>query len=226
MKELKLAIFDLAGTTVLDKNGVAQCLQKALGQNGLSITFEDANEVMGIPKPIAIEALLKKYRKTGNVSNVHQEFMGLMQSYYESSDEVVEIPGAASAFAELREMGFKIALDTGFDRKTTDILLSRMPWTGLIDDSITSDEVAQGRPFPEMIFELARRAEVKPKAVMKVGDTPSDLQEGESAGVGLNLGVLSGAHTREQLEVYAHDALISSVADLPSFLRKRYKHEE
>ena len=51
-----------------------------------------------------------------------------------------------------------------------------------------------------------------------VGDTRSDLEAGANAGVGWNIGVLSGAHSREQLEELPHTALINSVADLPEVL--------
>ena len=52
--------------------------------------------------------------------------------------------------------------------------------------------------------------------VTNVGDTVLDLQAGQNAGVRFNLGVLSGAHTREQLEREPHTYLLSSVAELPA----------
>jgi len=52
--------------------------------------------------------------------------------------------------------------------------------------------------------------------VAAVGDTVLDLQAGANAGVRWNIGVLSGAHTRGQLEAVPHTVLLPSVADLPS----------
>ena len=40
--------------------------------------------------------------------------------------------------------------------------------------------------------------------VANVGDTVSDLQAAHNAGVGISVGVLSGAHTREQLARGGH----------------------
>ena len=53
---------------------------------------------------------------------------------------------------------------------------------------------------------------------MNIGDTPSDLLSGRAAGVVLNLGVINGTHTQEQLEDYPHDKLLGSLAELPAFL--------
>ena len=51
--------------------------------------------------------------------------------------------------------------------------------------------------------------------VASVGDTVSDLEAGANAGTRWNIGVLSGAHSREQLATAPHSALIDSVASLP-----------
>lgn len=56
------------------------------------------------------------------------------------------------------------------------------------------------------------------RQVMTVGDTVLDLQAGYNAGVGLNVGVLSGAHQRAQLEQQPHSHLIASVAELDRLL--------
>ena len=59
--------------------------------------------------------------------------------------------------------------------------------------------------------------EMEPYTV-KVGDTPSDLQEGTRAGCGMVVGVTSGSHTEEELKGHPHTALIGSVRDLPGLL--------
>jgi phosphoglycolate phosphatase-like HAD superfamily hydrolase len=54
-----------------------------------------------------------------------------------------------------------------------------------------------------------------------VGDTALDLQAGFNAGVGWNIGVLSGAHDRETLAAAPHTHLIASVAALESVWHER-----
>ena len=214
MKRYKLAIFDLAGTTVQDDNTVGKCLQDALSAVGVSASIEEVNAVMGIRKPVAIKMLLDKHGAEGDVEAIDADFRQRMIETYKTSPEVREIPGATNTFRVLKEMVIRVAVDTGFDRETTDVLLSRMGWGDLVDDSITSDEVEQGRPHPDMILELCRRAGVTPDQVIKIGDTPADIGEGFSANVGLNVGVTYGTHTEEQLQGLAPDALLSEIGDL------------
>ena len=57
-----------------------------------------------------------------------------------------------------------------------------------------------------------------PALVANVGDTTSDLESAARAGVRWNVGVLSGAHTREALERAPHTHIIQSVQELLAVL--------
>jgi len=49
----KLVVFDMAGTTVQDGEGVVnRALRTALAGYGVTVTFDDVNEVMGLHSPI------------------------------------------------------------------------------------------------------------------------------------------------------------------------------
>jgi phosphoglycolate phosphatase-like HAD superfamily hydrolase len=54
--------------------------------------------------------------------------------------------------------------------------------------------------------------------VINVGDTPLDLQAGSNAGVRGVIGVLTGAHEREDLQREPHTHIIESVAEIPSLI--------
>jgi len=77
-----------------------------------------------------------------------------MKAYYVSALEVREMEGAAETFRILKSVGIKVALDTGFSRDIVDVILHRLSWdTGdLLDATVASDEVQNGRPYPDMIY--------------------------------------------------------------------------
>jgi phosphonatase-like hydrolase len=128
------------------------------------------------------------------------------------------MPGAAATFEWLRGKGVKIALNTGFDRVTTDLIIDAVGWgSGVADTIICGDDVTLGRPAPYLIFRSMEATGVTSvHQVMCVGDTVLDLQAGRNAGVRYVIGVLSGAHKKAQLEKEPHSHLIDSVAALPS----------
>ncbi len=224
MKPIELVVFDLAGTTVKDNKDVHRVLQRALAGFDVSISIEDANAVMGIPKPVAIRALLEQ-RYHGSlpitenwISEIHEAFVDSMISFYKNDPGVGEKIGVSETFRKLKENKLKVVVDTGFDRQIVDALLARLGWVenNLIDASVASDEVAKGRPHPDLIFKAMQLTGVSDaRCVTKVGDTVSDLQEGTAAGCGLVIGITTGAFSEEELRKENHTHLIK---DIPALL--------
>jgi phosphonatase-like hydrolase len=225
MSIIELVVFDMAGTTVRDDETVNRCVRAALEQAGLFVTPAAVNAVMGIPKPEAlrllIERSLERERLRDRVDEIHRDFVNRSLRFYRSDPSVVEVRGAGRVFELLKDAGIRVALNTGFDRAITDVILERLGWldSPLIDATISSDEVARGRPSPDMIIALMNSLSIAgPQQVAKVGDTPADLEEGHNAGCGLVVGVVGGSHARGELELYPHTHLIDSIADFPGLV--------
>jgi len=220
---IKLIVFDMAGTTVEDNQNVAQALQHALNGFHYKVTLEDANEVMGYPKPVAIRSLLKKYggeEVAANdqlVSEVHDQFVKLITFYYRESEGIRAKEGAEDLFLQLHEMGIKVALDTGFSRDIATAIFERLGWVEgtHFDVSITSDEVANGRPYPDMIYKAMEQLGISSvDEVAKVGDTHSDLLEGNAAGCKYVIGITTGAYSEEELSKEKHTHLIKHLHEI------------
>ena len=223
VEETKLVIFDLAGTVIEDAGQVPLAFTSALGNHEIEVTSDSIREMRGASKREVIQRFVER-RQGGSRADVlaqteeiYNSFRSTLARMYEK-DGVREIAGATEVFTWLQQRGVRVALNTGFDRTITELLLNSMKWDGdLINAVICGDDVAQGRPAPYLIFRAMEMSGVNSvHQVANVGDTVLDLQAGQNAGVRHNIGVLSGAHTKEQLEREAHTHLLSSVAMLPS----------
>ena len=222
---IKLAVFDIAGTTVADEHAVATAFRNAFESYGYAdISEEDVKPLMGYKKPIAIRMVLDKLGVEEDltlVEDIHDEFVGEMLDHYEYSEDVKAMPQAENVFLQLKEKGIKVVLNTGFSRNIADVIVSRLQWKerGLIDDYIASDEVEAGRPQPFMIQTLMERAGITDaKEVIKIGDTEVDVNEGRNAGCSLVIAVTTGAFTKEQLEEYHPDYIIDDLSQLPALI--------
>src|SRR5262249_45339894 len=154
------------------------------------------NSVMGLPKPLAIRTLVEQSQQAGSllpqVDAIHADFVERMDRFYAEDPAVCEVPGASEAFAILHRNRIKVALNSGFSRQIIATIVRRLGWEqkSIVDATIGSDEVARGRPHPDMIERLMADLGVRDrKAVVKVGDTPADLEEGTTAGCGRVVGV-------------------------------------
>lgn len=216
MKNIRLVVSDIAGTTVHDGGEVAQAFSAALADHGIEASSAQINAVRGASKREAIATLVApKYgNDASRVQAVYAGFKNHLQRLFTRVARPVQ--GAPQTLAWLRERGIRIALNTGFDRDITDILLDALQWRAVADTVICGDDVKVGRPAPYMIFRAMEQTGTSDvRQVLNVGDTVSDLQAAYNAGVAVSVGVLSGAHSRSQLAAEPHTALIGSVADLP-----------
>ena len=226
MKAIKLAVFDLAGTTIKHKLEVHTALVEAFESEGIEITLKDANDAMGISKPVAIQQILEEKGIASSeqkINIIHDQFLDNIKTYYEESNDVEEKEGASELFQWLRNRNIKVTVDTGFGRKTTDVVVKRLGWLdkGLIDFSVASDEVEKGRPYPYMIQKAMKHFNVEdPGQVIKIGDTPVDLQEGYNAECQLNIGVLDGAYEKEELLKFPHTHLVGNILDIKEIIVK------
>lgn len=222
-KAYQLAVFDIAGTTVKDRDYVAIAFIEAFQHYGIDLQVKEISPLMGFKKTDAIERVLidKQVVHTVNViEDIHNHFVNAMVSFYATAHEVEPLPGAEDIFRLLHEKGIRVALNSGFPRVIVDAIVDRLGWmeNGLIDGYIASDEVEMGRPFPIMIHQLMKQFGVEsPAAVIKIGDTMVDIQEGRMAACGLVLAVTTGAYTREQLAEYSPDHILDSLDEIRQY---------
>ncbi len=221
---IKLAIFDMAGTTVRDFDNVHEALQEALSYENIIVTRDEVNAVMGMPKPVAIEILMKKELPVKQVTKslidkVYSRFELIMIDFYKTDPHVTEKDGAEKLFRLLKSKNIRVGIDTGFSRAIADTIIERLGWVEkqLIDFSVTSDEVSKGRPHPDMVFKAMDYFQISdPADVMKVGDTASDMEEGRNAGCRYVVGITSGAFTENELLKTPHTHLVSHLSEIPA----------
>lgn len=219
----QLAVFDMAGTTINDRDEVYRVLREATEREGARYSDETFQRYMGTEKFYAIGNLLREggIEPTEDVHNKAWEWFRaeLARTYKENPP--TPLPGVEDMLAGLREKGIKIGLTTGFAREIVDIILTAMGWdTGVIDTAVAGDEVEHGRPQPAQILAVMDKLGVADKAaVISLGDTESDVRSAQNAGV-TSVGVLTGHLSREDFERLGADHVLESAADLPSIIGK------
>jgi len=217
MQDIELVVFDLAGTTVHDDGQIREAFTAALAEEGVKPDAGQIRSVRGASKRQAILTLLPPGPDLKDrAARGYARFCDQLGQQYRAHG-VRPVQGAQEVFAWCRGRGIHVALNTGFDREITNLVLSSLGWSkGVVDVKVCSDDVAQGRPAPYMIFRAMEATRViSVFRVANVGDTVADLQAGNNGGVRCNIGVLSGAHPREMLVLERHTDLLPSVADLP-----------
>lgn len=194
---VKAVIFDWAGTTV-DHGSLApvRVLQQVFARRGVTVSEEDARRDMGVLKKDHLRKILlepgvaAQWNKAcghepdeADVEGLFADFVPLQLECIVAHSDVID--GVAETIARLRHRGIKIGSTTGYTRAMLDLIFGPAARQGYNPDcSVTPDEVGAGRPFPWMIFANAIQLKVEPlAAIVKIGDTVVDIEEGLRAGV-------------------------------------------
>lgn len=200
-------IFDWAGTTVdYGCFSPVQAFVEAFESKGISPTLAEVREPMGMLKVDHVRTMLGMDR----ISQLWRETHGSdwteddVQDIYEISEaKILELiptysslkPYVADTIAKLREAGIKIGSTTGYTSGMMELVLPRAESEGYSPDAMfTPDHVnGFGRPYPYMVFRNLEALQIDSvhKAI-KVGDTVSDIREGQHAGMA-TVGIIEGS---------------------------------
>ncbi len=197
MTKLAGVILDWAGT-IVDHGSRApvEALRGIFSDAGVPIEIAEARSAMGLAKKSHIAAILTLPRVRERWSDTH----GMLPSASDTevlyanfiprqweclSEHSSVITGACEAVELMRSRGLRIGSTTGYTRPMLDYLLARALEQGLQPDAaLCPDDVPQGRPAPWMCYRNTERLNVYPMwAMVKIGDTTVDVEEGLNAGM-------------------------------------------
>jgi phosphoglycolate phosphatase len=144
----------------------------------------------------------------------------LAQKAYDEADHLMKSPygsvmldGVTAALRKLKSHGLKLAIASTYAHKRTVESLKTLRIASLFDAIVGPEDVANGKPSPDMIFELLRRTGCNTHDAVIVGDSVSDMKMGKNAKLKSCIGVLTGISQQVDLKEHA-DIIIDSVAQL------------
>lgn len=110
-------------------------------------------------------------------------------------------------FESLQANNVRIAVLTADSRERTLEELGELGVTHLVDHVSCGDDGTPTKPDPRSITHICDALGASPAQTVMVGDTTADMVAAQGAGVGLSIGVLSGAGTVAELQPHSHMTL-------------------
>jgi len=190
-------VLDWAGTAVdYGCVGPVAVFVDIFKQFNVQVTIREARTFMGLMKKDHIRGMCglpsvkdqwqKAYGRLPSEEDVETMFAAteamMRQTVARHADP---IPGLKEAVQGLRERKIKIGSSTGYTSPIMKKLVQEAAKRGYVPDAVVcSSDVPAGRPFPWMCFANAIQLEVYPmQAMVKIGDTVTDIEEGLNAGM-------------------------------------------
>ncbi|GLB51303.1 phosphatase [Neptunitalea chrysea] len=218
MQGVQMVVFDMAGTTVNEDNIVYKTLANSITKYGYTVALETVLiHGAGKEKLQAIKDILVFLgEETTKASEIFKDFKETLETSYKTMD-VFAFDSAKEIFEKLRGKNIKVVLNTGYDVKTATLLLDRLNWAigNDIDLLVTASDVERSRPHGDMIFLAMEKLAIEnAEAVIKIGDSAIDIEEGKNANCGATVGITTGAQTKEQLAIANPNYIINDLKEL------------
>jgi beta-phosphoglucomutase len=118
------------------------------------------------------------------------------------------LPGCADWLQRLQADGYRQALATSAPRGNIDAVFAALPIAQYFNAVLSSEQVKQGKPAPDVFLAAAAQLGVAPERCIVVEDAPAGIEAAHRAGMKA-VGVLT---THPELTA---DWVVKSLADLP-----------
>lgn len=237
MGRIEAVIFDWAGTTV-DYGCFApvQAFTDMFAEFGLTPSMDEIRKPMGMLKREHIKTVLSMSRIANQFLEVYkrdvaEDDIDRMNAAFEGklmtilSQFAAPKPYVQETVEALRQKGIKIGSTTGYTDEMMKIVTEKAKEQGYCPDAWFSPNATGniGRPYPYMIFKNMMELNIgSVDAVIKVGDTVSDILEGKAAGV-ITVGIVEGSSESGLTEEEFSALTAVEKAVLAEKIEKRYR---
>jgi phosphoglycolate phosphatase len=204
-------IFDFDYTLADSSRGAIACINFALGELGLpAVSAEAAKRTIGLSLPDTfLELVGPQHAAQPN------EFARLFVKRADSimSDLTVLFESVPEMIGKLKAQGFSLGIVSTKFRYRIESVLEREGLLNAFATIVGGEDVAKHKPDPTGLLTAIKRLGSVPASTLYVGDSVTDAQTAERAGVPF-VAVLSGVTLREAFEDYATCEIVGSLSDL------------
>jgi HAD superfamily hydrolase (TIGR01509 family) len=122
------------------------------------------------------------------------------------------VPGAVEAVRRLAE-AFPLGLASSSNRPLIDTVLELAGLTELFRATVSSEEVARGKPAPDVYLETARRLGVAPERCAAIEDSHAGIRSARAAGMRV-LAIPNPSYPPDDDALAQADVVLESLAEL------------
>lgn len=228
---IRAVIFDFNGVIADDETPHLVCFQRALEEQGLSLTKEDYyGAYLGMDERLCAESLLI-LREGRCDAQRHERIIARKAELfrdYTSRHRPPVFPGVAE-FVKTARTRYRLAIASGGRREQIEYALEGTPIENDFAVIVSADDCAAGKPDPAiylLTLKLLNGREprpplIRPEECLVIEDSRAGIKAARAAG--MNVVALATTYPAEQL-IEAHLVLPSLEGIIPATLEQRLAH--
>lgn len=213
---VQAVLFDLDGV-LIDSETIWDEVRHGLAdEHGLSWPNDATTLMQGMNTREWAHYLASVVGVPGTDNDVAKEVLDRMAARY--SHGLPLLPGAIETVTQLATQ-WPLGLASSSARRLIDVVLAQMGVADLFQVTISTEEVAKGKPSPLVYLEAARRLGVDPAQAVAVEDSSNGLRSAAAAGL-IVIAIPNPAFPPADDALASATTRLNSLADLtPTLLR-------
>ena len=204
-------IFDLDGTLIDSYDAHVESFRRALSRFGLTVEDEEIHRRFGKPAKQIIKEILPE--------NQHRHIDDIVRckrlEFIETSKDMQVFDGVETLLKYLKGKGISICLATSADKPSAIRVVNKFNLENYFDVIISSNDVKEAKPNPEMFIQASKRLEVDPKNCLVIGDSPFDVIAANKASMNV---IIIDNNPFQKTEIQSYKVpIISNINQLTNF---------
>lgn len=181
LTNINAVLFDMDGT-LIDSMGMWREIDvEYLSRHGFELPADLQKSIAGMSFIQTAEYFKERFQLEESLEEIMATWNAMAYDKY--ATEVFLKPGAFLFLKELKEKGIKTAICTSNSKTLTDVVLNAQKITDYIDIVLTSKEVPNGKPAPDIYETASRILQVSPNECLVFEDVYMGVLAGKNAGM-------------------------------------------
>jgi HAD superfamily hydrolase (TIGR01509 family) len=207
---IEAVVFDLDGILIDSEHVWDEVRQQLAEERGGRWNESASRDMMGMSSPEWSRYMRDVVGLTEEPGEISAEVVRRLEDRYRG--ELPLIAGAEQAVERVAER-WPLALASSSNRELIDLVLESSGLGSHFETSVSSEEVARGKPAPDVFLEAARRLGAEPTRCAAVEDSENGILAAEAAGM-RTIAIPNPQYPPHDDALAAADAVLATIEDL------------
>ena len=213
-----VVVFDLDGVIVDSEQVWDEVRQRLTEDWDGTYTPEAQRAMMGMSSTEWSRYMHDELGLAPSPAEIDAEVVRRMLDRYR--EELPLLPGAVEAVRRMHADGLRLAVASSSNRPLIEAVIDEAGIRQLFEVTVSSEEVARGKPAPDVYLETARRLAVEPTRCAAVEDSANGLRAAHAAG--MHVVAFPNSHYPPPADALAlADVVLGSLDELTAALVRR-----
>jgi HAD superfamily hydrolase (TIGR01509 family) len=203
-------VFDLDGVLLASEEVWDAVRESYVRERGGRYDEEVQRAMMGMSAPEWSRYLHEEAGVPGEPEEINRDVVGLMLEAYRR--ELPLLPGAVEAVRRVAD-AFPLALASSSNREVFETVLELAGLADCFRATVSSEEVARGKPAPDVYLEAARRLGVAAERCAAVEDSHAGIRSAKAAGMRV-IAIPNASYPPDDEALTLADAVVGSLEEL------------